>query len=96
MPRLLDDTNSMNQASYDLARLRLNGLIRRVPGHNRHTLTRDGLNFAIFYSKVHDRILRPLLAADRPPAPPKLRAALRAIDQHIKHRLTHARLPTAA
>jgi hypothetical protein len=97
MPRLLGDTHyGMNQASYDLARLRLNGLIRRVPGHNRHTLTRDGLNFAIFYSKVHDRILRPLLAADRPPAPPKLRAALRAIDQHINHRLTHARLPTAA
>jgi hypothetical protein len=43
MPRLFGDTYSMNQASYDLALLRLNGLIRRVPGHNRYTLTRDGL-----------------------------------------------------
>jgi hypothetical protein len=97
MPRLLGDTGyTMNQASYDLGRLRLNGLIARVPGHNRYTLTRDGQNFAIFYSKVHDRILRPLLAADQPTTPPKLRAAMRAIDQHISQRLAQARLPTAA
>ena len=63
---------------------------------NRYTLTADGLNFAIFYSKVHDRILRPLMAADRPPTPTKLRTAMRAIDQHINQRLTQARLPTAA
>jgi hypothetical protein len=41
----------MNQASYDLARLRLNGLITRVPDHNRHTMTADGQQFAIFYTK---------------------------------------------
>ena len=34
---------SMNQASYDLARLGINGLITRVPGHNRYRLTDDGL-----------------------------------------------------
>ena len=97
MPRLLGDTQyGMNQAAYDLGRLRLNGLIARVPGRNRYTLTADGLNFAIFYSKVHDRILRPLMAADRPPTPTKLRTAMRAIDQHINQRLTQARLPTAA
>jgi hypothetical protein len=97
MPRLLGDTHyGMNQASYDLGRLRLNGLIQRIEGHNRYTLTSDGLNFAIFYSKVHDRILRPLLAADQPPTPPKLRSALHTIDQHINQRLAQARLPTAA
>jgi hypothetical protein len=31
----------MNQASYDLARLRTNGLITRIPGRNRYTLTTD-------------------------------------------------------
>jgi hypothetical protein len=60
---------SMNQASYDLARLGINGLITRIPGRNRYRLTHDGLAFAIFYPKVHDRLLRPLLAADEPPAP---------------------------
>ena len=42
---------SMNQASYDLARLRINGLITRIPGPNLYRLTHDGLAFAIFYTK---------------------------------------------
>ena len=42
----------------------------RVPATNRYRLTGDGLRFAIFYTKVHDRLLRPLLAANQPPAPP--------------------------
>jgi hypothetical protein len=97
MTGLLGTSYSMNQASYDLARLRLNGLIVRVPDHNRYTLTPDGIQFAIFYTKVHDRVLRPLLAIrDQPHTPPELRAALRTIDQAIDQRLAHARLPAAA
>ena len=49
----------MNQASYDLARLRINGLIARIPGQKRYRLTDDGLRFAIFYTKLHDRLVRP-------------------------------------
>ncbi len=48
---------SMNQASYDLARLSRNGLITRIPRRNLYALTPDGLRFAIFYTKVHDRVL---------------------------------------
>jgi hypothetical protein len=44
---------TMNQASYDLARLRTNGLITRIPGKNRYRLTGDGPRFAIFYTKLH-------------------------------------------
>ena len=62
-----------NQMSYDLARLRLNGLIDRRPDTNTYDLTPDGQRVAIFYTKVHDRLLRPLLAADQPPAPTELR-----------------------
>jgi hypothetical protein len=87
---------SMNQASYDLTRLRRNGLITRVPSRNLYRLTDDGLAFAIFYTKVHNRVLRPLLATAAPPSPPPLRGALRTIDQHINARFTDARLPTAA
>jgi len=36
-------TYTMNQASYDLARLRVNGLITRIPGKNRYRPTGDGL-----------------------------------------------------
>jgi hypothetical protein len=90
-------TYSMNQASYDLARLRVNGLITRIPHTNRYRLTDDGLRFAIFYTKVHDRLLRPLLATDRPPAPSSIRKALHTIDIHITETIDQARLlPKAA
>jgi DNA-binding PadR family transcriptional regulator len=96
MTGLLEDTYSSNRASYDLTRLRRNGLITRVTGRNLYQLTDDGLAFAVFYTKVHNRILRPLLATTAPQHPPPLRAALRTIDQHITARFTDARLPAAA
>jgi hypothetical protein len=97
MTALLDGIDyTTNQASYDMARLRLNGLIDRVPGKNRYRLTSDGLRFAIFYTKLHDRLLRPLLAADQPPAPPPIRKALRTIDAHNAERIDNARLPLNA
>jgi hypothetical protein len=98
MTGLLDGIDyTMNRASYDLARLRTNGLIARIPGSNRYRLTSDGLRFAIFYTKLYNRLLRPLLAADQPPAPPPLRNALHTIDIHIAERIDNARLlPKAA
>ena len=50
----------------------------------------------IFYTKLHNRLLRPLLAADQPQAPAELRTALRTIDQHIDDYITRARLGQAA
>jgi hypothetical protein len=96
MTGLLGETYGMTRASYDLTRLRRNGLITRVPGRNLYQLTAEGQAFAIFYTKVHNRVLRPLLATAAPQAPPPLRAALRSIDQHISARFADARLPMAA
>jgi len=96
MTGLLGTTYGMTQASYDLARLRHNGLITRRPHTNTYDLTADGLRFALFYTKVHNRVLSPLFAADQPQAPPELRAALHTLDQHIDKSLAHARLPAAA
>ncbi len=96
MTGLLGQPYNMTRASYDLTRLRRNGLIVRVQGRNLYRLTDDGLAFAIFYSKVHNRVLRPLLATTAPHAPPPLHAALRTIDQHIDARLNAARVPSAA
>ena len=84
------------QASYDLTRLRRNQIITRRPGTNTYDLTPDGLRFAIFYTKVHNRVLRPLFATDQPQAPPQLRHALHAIEQHVTDRLAQARLPAIA
>ena len=81
---------------YDLARLRRNGLITRRPHANPYDLTPDGLTFAIFYIKVHDRVLAPRFTAGQPPAAPPLRAALRIIEHHVDEQFAAARLPTAA
>ena len=86
---------TVNQMSYDLARLRRKGLIARRPGTNTYDLTPDGQRVAIFYTKVHDRILGPLIAADQPPAPPQLRRALATIDRQSGY-IEQARLGKAA
>jgi hypothetical protein len=56
------------QMTYDLRRLRLKGLIRRIERTNRYVLTPEGIRVAVFSTKLYNRLLGPLLAADRPPA----------------------------
>jgi hypothetical protein len=84
------------QMTYDLRRLRLNGLIRRLPRSNRYVLTDDGLRIAVFYTKVYNRLLTPLTAADQAQAPPELRAALKTITDHVDAYAAAARLPRTA
>jgi hypothetical protein len=37
---------------------------RRIGRTNRYILTPDGIKVAVFYTTLHDRLLRPLLATD--------------------------------
>jgi hypothetical protein len=46
------------QMSYDLRRLRLHGLIERIPSSHRYRVTAKGLRIGMFFTKVHSRILR--------------------------------------
>ena len=66
------------QITYDLRRLRVRGLITRIPHTHRYRPTEHGLHTAMFISAVHDRFLPTGLAqlADELTAPP-LRAASR-------------------
>jgi hypothetical protein len=57
-----------------------------------HLLTPDGQRVAIFYIKLHNRLLRSLLAAHDPPAPLALRQALRVINHHIDDYISQARM----
>jgi hypothetical protein len=93
--RLLGTSYSTSQMTYDLRRLRLNGLLRRIEHTHTYVLTPDGQRLAIFYTKLHDRLLRPLTAADQPQAPPALRQALATIDHHVNDYIARARLKTA-
>lgn len=94
---LLGHDYTTSQMTYDLRRLRLHGIIPRVPHTNTYTLTPEGTRVAIFYTKVHNRLLRPLVAAgDQPPVPIELRRALTTIDRTIDKYVDQARLGTAA
>ena len=55
--QLLGIAYTANQMSYDLARLRLKGLISPRARTNTYQLTPDGQRVAVFYTKVHDRLL---------------------------------------
>lgn len=84
----LDQTTyTAGRMTYDLRRLRLKGLIHRIPGTIRYTATTYGLHVALFYTKVYLRILRPGWAAltDQTDAIPRpLRDALLQVDAHIQ------------
>ena len=84
---LLGCPYSAAQMTYDLRRLRLKGLIHRIPKTHRYTATSYGLKVAFFYAKLYLRILRPEWAAllpvtDQLPRP--LRAALDQLDAEIQ------------
>ena len=87
---------SQSRMSYDLRRLRLHGLIKRLPRSNTYVLTADGIRVAVFYTKLQNRLLRPLLDADKPPAPTDVRRALSTLERAVNDYVLGARLAPAA
>lgn len=95
-PLLGLDPSLMTQGrmSYDLRRLRLHGLIERLPGTHRYTVTTRGFHLAVFLTRVHHRLLRDGLAdiIDEHAADNALRHELQRLDSVVqqisrKHRL---------
>ena len=93
---LLGADYTANQMTYDLRGLRPHGLIERVPRSNSYVTTPEGLRVAVFYTKVHDRVLGLLLSPDRPPASQELRRAIATLDRVLTNYVTAARLTSAA
>jgi hypothetical protein len=56
--------------TYDLRRLRLHGLIERLPRTHRYRPTETGLRTALFLTRAHARLLRPGLSHVLAPTPP--------------------------
>jgi hypothetical protein len=72
---------SAGRATYDLRRLRLHGLIERIPKTHRYHVTGNGLHHAMFLTRVHTRPVQTgavQLADADPPAPAPLRASMPA------------------
>jgi hypothetical protein len=68
------------QITYDLRRLRLHGLIERIPHTFRYQVTDAGMRSAQFLTRLNDRVLRTGLAEITSPDP-AASTALRAADR---------------
>ena len=66
--------------TYDLRRLRLHGIIERIPKSHRFRITAEGLRIALFFSRTWARLLRPGLSLIAPPAPENQSALRRAFE----------------
>mgnify|MGYP001599774113 CR=1 FL=1 len=76
---------TQGKMTYDLRRLRLRGLVERVPKSRRYNVTEAGLRAATFLTRAYARLVRPGLGMlEREPAfPEPLHRALRALDSAI-------------
>ena len=92
MATLLGVPYSMGQMSYDLRRLRLKGLITRLPRSNTYVLTPDGQRVAIFSQSSTTGCCGRWRRPTTPPAPLPLRQALRVIDRHVADYIAEARM----
>jgi hypothetical protein len=78
------DEFTPGQMTYQLRRLRLKGLIARLPGTHRYAVTAEGLQAALFYTTSHTNLIRPL--ASRLQSNPTLQQRLLASIQRITKR----------
>ena len=81
--------------TYDLRRLRLHGLITRIPGTQRYRVTPLGLRTALFFTRTYARILRPGLARILPDVPvgdDDLRPYFDDLDAALDRWVEHAHL----
>ena len=81
----LDDYNA-GKMTYDLRRLRLRGLIERIPHTQRYQLTAEGLCIALAYHRTQARVLGPVLSATLDgESTTRLQAAGAAYDREVGH-----------
>ena len=94
-----EDAYSTGRMTYDLRRLRLHGLIERIPHSHRYRVTQLGLRVALFFTKVHSRILRPGLSQlfdGCPKAPNRpIATAMRRLQQAFADLFDQAKLAPA-
>ena len=81
----LDDYNP-GRMTYDLRRLRLRGLIERIPHSQRYRLTAEGLCIALAYHRTQARVLGPVLSATLDgESTTRLHAAVALYDREVGH-----------
>jgi len=84
------------QMTYHLRRLRLHGLIERIPRSHRYRVTDSGWRTALFCTRAYNRIVRPGLAQVVPEAAaddPVLRQRFDQLDAAIDHWIKGQKVP---
>lgn len=83
---VVPQTLTSGRMTYDLRRLRLHGLIERIPKTHRYTLTPHGRRVAMLFSRLYARFLRPGAAQLLPRTTvdaPQLQRAFQRLDLEI-------------
>jgi hypothetical protein len=78
---------SQGRMTYDLRRLRLHGLVERIPKTHRYRLTDSGLRIALFFTRAFQRVIRPtlsLLLDDIAPTDAPIRKVIDRFEAHIE------------
>lgn len=86
------------QMSYDLRRLRLKGILWRVPKSHRYLVTPYGYKVALLFTKLNARVFRTTFASLEPsePIPRPLAEAFKEVDRQIDAIVDHAKLAAVA
>jgi hypothetical protein len=100
-PFLGDDPSQWTQGrlTYQLRRLRLHGLIERIPQTQRYHVTDRGYRIALWFTRCHARLLRPALAEillENSPPDSRLARAFNRLDHEIDRYVELAHVATAA
>ncbi len=83
----LGENFTQGKMTYDLRRLRLHGMIQRIPRSNRYQVTDFSFRAALFLTRAYARLLRPGLAIvtdKQPPALTTLEAVITQVDRAIE------------
>jgi hypothetical protein len=92
---LMGEPPSKGRMTYDLRRLRLRGLIGRIPKTHRYRVTPLGLRTALFFTRTFARVVRPGLALiedERTPRDQPLHRAFRELDDQMTRWCEQAKL----
>jgi hypothetical protein len=86
---------TQGRMTYDLRRLRLHGMIERIPKTHRYRVTDFGFRAALYFTRVHARLYRPGVAQILPNAPPmrsSLQRAFRNVEAEIDQQIRNSKL----
>ena len=89
---------TQGKMTYDLRRLRLHGMIERIPKTHRYRVTDFGFRAALFFTRTHARLYRPGFAEvlpklpNAPPGASKIQQHLLKIEAEIDRCVHDAKL----